>query len=148
MKNSRLSATYRRHPGVLSFHNSFILEYFPACGFRFSLAHYPDRCRRRGTHPVPVSCHAAYWSGTTHIPYSISGSQQPPFSLTQLKTVLLKLQKSVISHLTQFVRHCTSVDRQVVRKLLPVKWDLDVRTVLFFRLFGEIREQFFSRCAP
>jgi len=70
------------------------------------------------------------------------------FSLSQLKTVFLKLQKSFISHLTQFVRHCTSVNRQVVRKLLPVKRDLDVRTVLFLCLFGEISEQFFSRCAP
>ena len=32
-------------------------------------------------------------------------------SLSQLKTVLLKLQKSFIPHLTQFVRHCTSVYR-------------------------------------
>jgi hypothetical protein len=68
--------------------------------------------------------------------------------LPQFKSISLKLQKTFVTHLTQFIRHSAPVDRQIIRKLLPVKRDRDVRTVLLLRLFREIRDQFFPRCAP
>ena len=125
------SDNYEKHPDL------------PPLSINASTLRRPERGSLTGVLPQLISCACNLTMSTQR--YSIN---RPVSSLSQLKTVLLKLQKPFISHLTQFVRHCTSVDRQVVRKLLPVKWDLDVRTVLFFRLFGEIREQFFSRCAP